>query len=647
SIFMEKKMSSIDIKHVIDEIQFLVEGRVDKIYHENREIRIRIYSPKFKDLGEIELLLAPEKIHTTNYRKEMKEPTSFCMFLRKYLKGKIIKGIKQHKLDRIVEIVFEDYILIAELFHRGNFILCDSNYYILMPMEFQKWKGREVLPRKMYKFPESVDPRNINELLQLAKSSKSSIGPFLGNLFGSTYSEEICRRAGIDRTLKITPDIISKIYKIIIELLDKEKKPEMIIENKTPIDATPFPFLMYKGKEKKSFDLFNDALDEFYHILEGEEKKRREKQLEKIVEEKKKRIQEMTKKAIEKYSKEETEKRSKAELIYRNYGLVDSILTRLREVREKLDWSEIKSIIQREDSPEANSIKEIREHEGIVVVNLEGKDIELYINKSIEGNAALYYEEAKKAKSKKERTEKVPKEDIEKKIEEDVKKKKPKERKVKKRKRWYEKFRWFVSSDGFLIVLGKDAKTNEELIKKYAKPEDIVLHAEVKGGAFALVKARIDGRYKPREITPVAIKEAGQMAACYSKAWSLGLGSVQVYWVRPDQLTKAAPAGQYLEKGSFLVKGEKNYLKKLSLRLTIGVKDGKVIAGPVEAVAKKTRYFVTVQPGRTPSRELAKQIKQKLLEKCMPEDKEWIRAIPEDEIAKHVPSGEGDLFLGF
>ncbi len=640
-------MSSIDIKHVIDEIQFLVEGRVDKIYHENREIRIRIYSPKFKDLGEIELLLAPEKIHTTNYRKEMKEPTSFCMFLRKYLKGKIIKGIKQHKLDRIVEIVFEDYILIAELFHRGNFILCDSNYYILMPMEFQKWKGREVLPRKMYKFPESVDPRNINELLQLAKSSKSSIGPFLGNLFGSTYSEEICRRAGIDRTLKITPDIISKIYKIIIELLDKEKKPEMIIENKTPIDATPFPFLMYKGKEKKSFDLFNDALDEFYHILEGEEKKRREKQLEKIVEEKKKRIQEMTKKAIEKYSKEETEKRSKAELIYRNYGLVDSILTRLREVREKLDWSEIKSIIQREDSPEANSIKEIREHEGIVVVNLEGKDIELYINKSIEENTALYYEEAKKAKSKKERTEKVPKEDIEKKIEEDVKKKKPKERKVKKRKRWYEKFRWFVSSDGFLIVLGKDAKTNEELIKKYAKPEDIVLHAEVKGGAFALVKARIDGRYKPREITPVAIKEAGQMAACYSKAWSLGLGSVQVYWVRPDQLTKAAPAGQYLEKGSFLVKGEKNYLKKLSLRLTIGVKDGKVIAGPVEAVAKKTRYFVTVQPGRTPSRELAKQIKQKLLEKCMPEDKEWIRAIPEDEIAKHVPSGEGDLFLGF
>ncbi len=637
-----KKISSIEVKHVVDELQWLVGGRIDKIYHRDRTLRIRVYVP---GKGEVEIYVEPERLHLTKYKKIFEEPTSFCMFLRKYLKGERIREIKQHKLDRIVEIVTDRHILILELFHRGNYILCDKNYQILMPLEFQRWKDREIIPKKTYRHPKSTDVTSFIEFEHEAKQTELNIGSFLGNLFGSLYSDEICLRANVNKKEKFTDEIIEKVYKVVMDLIDHEKKPCIVLENDRPIDATPFPLLVYKNKKTESFDSFNNALDEFYHEKEEETKKIEKEKIKKEIEEKKKRIKEVQKKTLEKYEKMEKEKRSKAELIYRNYGLVESILNRLNEVKEKLSWDEIKSIIEKEDSPEANAIKEIREHEGIVVVELEGVDVELRLNKSVEENAAMYYEEAKKAKEKKEGTKKA--------LEKTIEKPKLTKRKAirarpagKKRKRWFEKFRWFISSDGFLIVLGKDAKSNEELIKKYAKPEDIVLHAEVKGGAFAVVKARIDGRYKPKEITPVAIKEAGQMAACYSKAWSLGLGSVQVYWVRPDQLTKAAPPGQYLEKGSFLVRGEKNYLKKLPLRLAIGVKDGKVLAGPVETVSKRAKYFVTIQPGRTSARELAKRIKQKLLEKCMPEDKEWIREIPEDEIARHIPSGEGDLFLG-
>lgn len=646
-----KKISSIEIKHIVDELRFLVGGRIEKIYHKDRELRIRIFVSKsiVHDVGEVELLIASERIHLTNYKEVIEEPTPFCMFLRKYLKGKIIREIRQYKLDRIVEIVFDGYTLVCELFHHGNFILCDSNYTILMPLEFQRWKDREILPRKTYKPPTSIDPTRFVEFEHAAKQTKLNMGPFLGNLFGSTYSEEICLRAQINKEKMFTDETIERVYKVIMELVKHKKRPCIVFENDNPIDVTPFPLIIYKDKKMKFFDLFNDALDEFYHRKEEEETKKAEEKVRKEIEKKKKRIKEIQKKTLKKYERVEKEKRSKAELIYRNYGLVDSILTRLREAKERMSWDEIKRIVEQEDSPEANAIKEIREHEGVVVVELEGKDVELFLNKSVEENAAIYYDEAKKAKEKKEKTEKVMKEKVEEKIEKEIiKKKEVNLKKTKrKRKRWFEKFRWFISSDGFLIVLGKDAKSNEDLIKKYAKPgEDIVLHAEVKGGAFAVVKARIDGRYKPRDITPVAVKEAGQMAACYSKAWQLGLGSVKVYWVKPEQLTKHAPAGEYLEKGAFRVEGEKNYLKKLSLRLTIGVKDAKVIAGPVEAVAKRTRYFVTIQPGNTPAHKLAKQIKQKLLEKCMPEDKEWIRTIPEDEIAKHIPSGKGDLFLG-
>lgn len=649
--FIMKRISSIELKHIVDELKFIVGGKIEKIYHKDRELRLRIYIPKSvaHDIGEVELLIAPERIHLTQYKEVAVEPTSFCMFLRKYLKGKVIRDIRQVKLDRIVEIVFDKYILLCELFHHGNFILCDSNYAILMPLEFQRWKDREILPRKTYKPPSSIDPRNFAEFEYAAKQTELNIGSFLGNLFGATYSEEICSRVQVNKKERFTDETIKKIYKVIISLIEHERKPCVVFENNTPIDATPFPLLIYKDKKLKFFDFFNEALDILYYEKEKEEKKRIKEEIEKEIEEKKERIREIQKRTLEKYEKEEKKRRLKAELIYRNYGLVDSILTRLQEARKRMSWKEIKEIIAREDSPEANAIREIREHEGIVVVDLEGESVELYLNKSLEENAAMYYEEAKRAKEKKERTKKVLKKEIEKKIKEEIEEKgkvrAKKERK--RRKRWFERFRWFITSDGFLVVLGKDAKSNEELVKKYARAgEDVVLHAEVKGGAFAVVKARIDGRYKPKDITPVAIKEAGQMAACYSKAWQLGLGSVRVYWVRPEQLTKQAPAGEYLEKGAFHVKGERNYLKKMPVRLTIGVKDGQVIAGPVEAVAKRTRYFVTVQPGNVQAYELAKQIKQKLLEKCMPEDKEWIRKIPENEIAKHIPGGKGEIFLG-
>ena len=56
-------------------------------------------------------------------------------------------------------------------------------------------------------------------------------------------------------------------------------------------------------------------------------------------------------------------------------------------------------------------------------------------------------------------------------------------------KEWYEKFRWFTSSDGFLVVAGKDTVSNEVLVKKYATQEDAVFHAEISGAPFVVVKA--------------------------------------------------------------------------------------------------------------------------------------------------------------
>jgi predicted ribosome quality control (RQC) complex YloA/Tae2 family protein len=315
-----------------------------------------------------------------------------------------------------------------------------------------------------------------------------------------------------------------------------------------------------------------------------------------------------------------------------------------------MSWEEIKERIEMEDSPEARAIKEIREHEGKLVLSLEGKDIEVDFTISPVENAQMYYERAKKYKKKIETVQQKIKETKEKLKECEVRKTEAtKEVKIlpkkKPKKRWYEKFRWSLTSEGFLVVAGKDATQNEVLYKKYLEPDDIVLHADIHGAPLTIVKSQ------GKDITPLAVREAAEIAAAYSSAWKMKLGSVDVYWVRPEQVSKSPPAGQYLPKGSFMIYGEKNYLRKTEVKLAVGVmiseseegREAKVFAGSVLGARAHCKYFVTVFPGDTPQHELAKQVKLKLLQKAMPEDKELIEKIPLEDFQRVLPGGGGDV----
>jgi predicted ribosome quality control (RQC) complex YloA/Tae2 family protein len=107
-------------------------------------------------------------------------------------------------------------------------------------------------------------------------------------------------------------------------------------------------------------------------------------------------------------------------------------------------------------------------------------------------------------------------------------------RKVERENReWYEKFRWFISSDGFLVVAGKDTVSNEVLIKKYTTQEDVVFHAEITGAPFVVIKS------EGKPVSEIALHEAGEFAASFSRAWRENAGTADVYWVKVDQLSKS------------------------------------------------------------------------------------------------------------
>ena len=278
----------------------------------------------------------------------------------------------------------------------------------------------------------------------------------------------------------------------------------------------------------------------------------------------------------------------------------------------------------------------------------------LNLRRTLYENAAEYYERGKKAKQKsagalaalEETRGKLA--ELEQKIRkaEEQKAVKPKEvmeelvkRKV-KRKEWYEKFRWFTSSDGFLVVAGKDAVSNEVLVKKYAEADDPVFHAEVAGAPFVVVKA------EGKTVSEQALREAGEYAASFSRAWREGAGSADVYWVNPSQLTKSGPSGEYVPHGAFAVNGKRNWMRNMPLKIAIGVVEGEqtwFVGGAVEAVKAKTKVYVTLVPGDMAGKEFLKQILQALALQLPKEKREKIGKAPIERVREFVPYTKGRL----
>jgi predicted ribosome quality control (RQC) complex YloA/Tae2 family protein len=263
--------------------------------------------------------------------------------------------------------------------------------------------------------------------------------------------------------------------------------------------------------------------------------------------------------------------------------------------------------------------------------------ITLDTKRNVEQNAAMYYEAAKKAKKKlrgaREALARAERE-LEAELERKGKKEgvlesgmagKPGGRAAKRGKKpeWFEKLRWFVSSEGFLCVGGRDATTNEIVIKKHMQPDDIVFHTEMAGSPFFLVKTGSQDGKEPGEAT---IREAAIATASFSRAWKLGVAYAEVYHVRPEQVTKSAMPGEYVPKGAFMIYGKKNMMNA-ELKLAVGIDaEGRLMCGPVAALEKNCRDDVKILQGNGRASDAAKIIEKKLGLKNSAD--EIIRALP-------------------
>ncbi|MBI2660469.1 DUF814 domain-containing protein [Candidatus Woesearchaeota archaeon] len=251
----------------------------------------------------------------------------------------------------------------------------------------------------------------------------------------------------------------------------------------------------------------------------------------------------------------------------------------------------------------------------------------LDLTKSIDENAAAYFERAKKVKKKIEGAEEALRHSIKKLHELEIRKEKiilekSKEAKLKERKQeWYEKFRWFISSEGFLVIGGRDSTTNEIIIKKHTEANDLVLHTDMAGSPFFVVKS------ENKKIGEKTIEEAADATVTFSRAWKLGLQTSPVFYVNPEQVSKKTKAGEYMAKGAFMIYGKTNYINN-KLNLAIGMtRHGQVMSGPFDAVKAHCEKHVALEQGDEKSSSIAKHIQHR------------IGGII-DEIIRALPSGE-------
>ncbi|TFG24905.1 MAG: fibronectin-binding domain-containing protein [Promethearchaeota archaeon] len=672
-----KSFTNVDVFAISKELDLMLrDSTISNVYEIEDLLILKINTKE----GKRNLIIKRDtRINLTEYDYPIpKYPSQYIMSLRKFLKNRRILSVYQYNFDRII--IFELYNtdsepwrFIIELFDKGNFILIDENKIIKVAKKYRKFKDRDVLAGKEYSFPLSRGKDfltiNQNDFKELIKNSDVEIVRFLArniNIAG-LYSEEICYRAEVDKKA-LGKDLIEgdlnnlfKSFKNLRNQLLFGNITAQIVkaDNGEQLFVIPFEIKMFNEFEKQEFDSFNNAVDKFYSIIDSEiiMKPSDEKIKEKIKSQKK--ILKNQLDYLEELKLKKKKYYEQGNFIYSNFNPLEELLNVIKTAKSKgYKLEEINNKLQQADLEKFDSIdffKKIIPSTKQLVIDFNDNEIYLNLDITIGESASLIYEKGKKAEKKIKGTI-LALEKTKKNIEKLKLEKNSMETEVsflikKPKKKWFEKFRWFKSSDDFLVIGGRDASSNETVFKKYLDSNDLVFHTNFPGSPLAIIK-----NPENKEIPEKTILEAADFVASYSSAWKENWGVVDVFYVLPSQVSKSPPSGEYLPKGSFIISGKKKFIKKAKTELAISLEfiemetDSdqhtkgfypKILSAPINAIIGQSKNFIVIKPSKTglSKGKLAKEIKNHFLKNSNKDMKKWLNLLSIDEIELNLPTG--------
>ncbi len=591
------EMSNLDIRGMVVELKkVFVEGRILNVYGLNN--RRFWFTVKTKDKKKLDIVLVLDKnekyIFYDEPTQKPPKPCQAAMSLRKYLKESVVRDVSQHGLDRIIVFTLESkgqtVKLVAELFGKGNLLLLDKEHIILFSLKKLKTREGVTCKHSKYVYP---PPKTLLKWRDPIKNEKL-ISYLLRCLnIGPKEAEEICFRSKLNPTERVN-GLNKELDKLKMEAQKFAEKYSCssyqgylyLNEAIGTVFFSPIELSNLKNGLEKRFSSFNDAVKEYYRRMkEAEEEK------EKI--ERKERTERILKELLKK--KREYEEKA---CLLRAVG--EKIFEKMHQIE-----LEIKDFLEKGRTKELEVVS--REKFPVVKVKLDGLTFDYNVRNKASENASQYLEKVKRLEGKVKRIEghleRFKKEFL---LEE---KGKEKVKGADEKRKWFEDFIWFKSSDGLLVIGGRTQKQNKHIVSRKMDPWDLYFHVEGLPGSSVIIK-----KEKDATIGEKTVLEAAAAAAAYSSAWKRKISKVDVFYVKGEQVKKSGPTGQYLPKGAFYIEGGKHYVRNVEVSICIGlVKENgedKVVGAPLSSLEGRALAYVVLFPGNMEKRFAAKKIQK-------------------------------------
>jgi predicted ribosome quality control (RQC) complex YloA/Tae2 family protein len=488
----------------------LVNSRIGNIY--DLDPRILLFKFGSSDRKDYMLVEMGVRVHTTKFDREKPQlPSPFVVKLRKHLRARRLEDVSQVGTDRVIRFTFFSVVMYLEFYAKGNVILC----------------ARDTL-----------------QILAVMR-------PLEGFRVGDIYKEDILQNDPSSLP-PIPPTSIGYLY---------------------PGEAT---YELVAGQQpEQTLPSFVEAVDAFFSRLDSQRTQDTQTSIETKAEKKLSKTQLEQKNRMAGLERGANECERRAKLIELNHAKVDECLEVVRSaLSQGIDWTELKRIFKeqrRSGNPIALVIHSLKLEQSRIALELDddtgtvdGGVVDVSLDRSALANAEAEYEERKKLLYKLQKTKEYEglvlrknQEKVRKRSEREQQERAVGSVRAKRQRLWFEKFDWFLTSEHYLVIAGRDAQQNEVVVKRYLRPVDVYVHADIFGAASCVVRNR-GGVSVP--IPESSLREAAAFAAARSSAWDARV-SVQAWWVYAHQVSKTAPSGEYLTTGAFVIRGQKHFVQ--------------------------------------------------------------------------------------
>lgn len=622
---MKLNLNTHDIYALVTELQYLIGSQVVNIYDINNkticiklrcknnnqneivdEIDDKIVDEKFEDTSKyfLKYLIIESSLKfylIDNFMAVNQMPSSFCSKLRKHLKNKRISKFEQLNIDRVVGIKFGTtdisksffaHNLICEFYASGNIILTDDDYNIMTLIHPYVYKNNDnkniarvcvgnKYPISLATINTSLEFDEVKNMIltELAKTNKKiKIKQFIMKLPILMYSPCVVEHAmimsNIDPNIKLDmSDNNVFTDKVICEIINNIKHLYNLSSFKGYSNNEIFSPYLYSQMNKDcqlcEFDTFSECVSNHFKNIDNFETKKKANTTtqtklstsNKVVENIKNQILSMEKNIDDNYTS--------IKKIEENIEKLDSFLKTINSVLNNDIQNMIKIIFEKYQI----KILEFEKFNNKVRFIFDEFEYVWNTKLSAYSNIEQSFKQNKYTKCKLEKAQniliKTEKTTNKKKTHDDEEIVTTVTIKGRNKIMWFEEFNWFFTSDGLLFVSGKTSDQNEVLVKKYLSDGDLYVHSEVFGSGSGIIKNNNNNIVIERDC-PRSIEECGNFLICHTKAWKDGVGD-KSYWVYPSQVSKTTETGEYVTKGSFIVRGTKNFIPTQKMELGLGV----------------------------------------------------------------------------